>query len=263
MGAGLGVRLVRPLLVVLFGLIVIVSSPVAAQTGGGQSPGTVGGCVSSPAACLGAPVSLPVGGSAGSTTPDDGCRTGRIVTPDAGGQSDRLPYCPDVDGDGVADEPAPPPPPPSHGEVVAAVCPSPSSPVIGASPDSFGVTGIETWLWDADDPQSTTISGSIRGYAVTCTTAPTAWTFDTGDPHAARWGHARTYTTDRAGSDDAGTDVRHMWEVDGTYTLTLDVRWSRTTTLDGAPLGADQTTTSATRTYQVHEVRPVPTTAPD
>ncbi|HUG83544.1 MAG TPA: hypothetical protein VMM13_03220, partial [Euzebya sp.] len=74
-------------------------------------------------------------GSAGSTSPPQpGCISGRIVTPEAGGQSDGFPHCPDTDGDGIADTPAVP----THAEVVAAICPSPPPAMVGHNPREYG-----------------------------------------------------------------------------------------------------------------------------
>jgi hypothetical protein len=220
--------------------------------GGGGSVDVEGPCRTAPAACLGALTPLPVAGSAGSTQPDAGCRTGRIVTPDAGGQSDALPWCPDTDGDGVADPPAPPP---SHAEITAALCPAPPAPAIGTNPHAHSITGLATWLWDDSDPAASTTHGSIRGHPVSCTLTPSRWTFDTGDPHAARYGHPTRHTATAPGEESETTPTQHTYEVTGTYTIALTVTWDRTTTA-----GADRPTATTSRDHQVKQVRTGATT---
>ncbi len=234
--------------------LALASTDAIAQGGRGEEE-TVG-CQASPAACLGAGTPLPLPGVDGSTSPFPGCRVGRILDAETG-QSDAVPFCPDVDGDGVADAPAPP----TAAEVVA-ICPPLPAPQIGHNPHQYGITGMETWLWDASAPIAQTTTGTIRSYAVSCTLTPTTWTFDTGDPHAARYGHARTYTSTSPGTEAETTEVRHLWEVTGTYTLTLTTTWERTTAVGGTPTSRTALTRTATTDLPVRQVRPVPTTGP-
>jgi hypothetical protein len=218
--------------------------------------------LSAPAVCVGASTPLPgqsvagTAGATGGTAP--GCIGRAVTTQGAGGvQSDSTPWCTrDTDGDGVTDtgpggaDAAAPPPPPTHAEIVASVCPAPPQPAVGVSPREFGVTGVDTWFWDASAPSARSAAGSIRGYAVRCTVTPTLWVLDTGDPHAERHGRPRTGTSDQPGRDDAATPLHHLFEVTGTYRLSLQVTWQRVTTA-----GADAITTSAARDYVVRQVR--------
>ncbi|HUG85367.1 MAG TPA: hypothetical protein VMM13_12420 [Euzebya sp.] len=228
-------------------LVMLISARAVAQDESiGEGEDENSACFISPAACLGAGTPLPVAGSAGSTSPPQpGCISGRIVTPEAGGQSDGFPYCPDTDGDGIADTPAVP----THAEVVAAICPSPPPAVVGHNPREYGITGLHTWLWSAGDTTSRSASGTIRTYPVTCTLTATSFHFDTGDPHAQRYGHPRSYTSDQPGGEHEDTPVQHFWEVKGTFTLTHTVTWSRT-----SDVGADTTTTTTATDYPVKEV---------
>lgn len=220
--------------------------------GAGDATGGIEtGCTLTPAACLGAGTPLPVSGSAGSTQPGLGCLTGRIVTPDAGGQSDSLPWCPDLTGDGIADLPAPP----THGEIVAEVCPTPPAAVLGVNPRDFGITGIHTWLWADGDTAARAASGTIRFHPVTCTLTPSRFDFDTADVHAHRFGHQRRYTATGPGHEGEDTEVQHLWEVTGVYPISLTITWARATTA-----GVDRVTTTTTRDYQVNEVRTATTT---
>lgn len=264
---------------VLLLLSVPSASAQPADIGSGEQENE--GCVLSPAECLGATNPLPVAGSAGSTNPRPGCQTGRVVTPDAGAQSDAMPFCPDgnsagngatgspttgqagtaggqddLQDDGKA-PPPPPPPPPTHPEIVATVCPPSPSPVIGHSPHQYGITGLETWLW-SDGLHTAGAAGVIRGYPVDCTLTAIQFTFDTGDDHAERYGHQRVYTSANPGTEDETTDVRHMWEVKGTYQLALTITWSRTSNY-----GGDTTTSTTTKSHPVKEIVIGMTTAPN
>lgn len=259
----------RRLLIVLAFLMVCSSANAVGQpnpppTGGGSSDGQApdgqGTCTAAPAACQGAPLPVPgqaAPGTVGAVAGQQAGCIGRILTTEGSNasasqqQSDSVPYCQvDSDGDGVTD--SVPPPPPTHPEIVALLCADATIPAarIGHNPRDYGITGFHTWLWDATQPAPATTSGTIRGYAVSCTLTPTTWTFDIGDPHAERYGHDRTHTASEPGSEDESTPVQHFWEVKGTYTLTLDVTWQRTTTA-----GADEPTRSATIDHQVKEVR--------
>ncbi|MEE8599846.1 hypothetical protein [Euzebya tangerina] len=175
-------------------------------------------------------------------------------------QSDSLPFCPDADGDGISDLPAgfivagtgvAIPRPPDHDEIVQRICPDVPDPEIGHNPHQWGVTGVETWLWDATDPQPRS-SGpglDIRGYPVSCVLTPQTWTFDVGEPTAEQYGHQRQYTVREAGSESETTPVRHMWSTKGTYDVTLDVTWYRDTNY-----GDDWPVTETTRAYEVREI---------
>lgn len=216
-------------------------------------------CTDAPAACTGASLPVPgqaaVGTSGATGGARDGC-IGRILTTEGSTasasqeQSDSVPYCQvDSDGDGVTD--SVPPPPPTHPEIVALLCADATVPAprIGHNPREYGITGLHTWLWDQTQPSAVTTSGRIRGYPVSCVLTPTGWLFDTGDPHAERYGHQRSYRATVPGEESESTPVQHFWEVKDTYTLSLAVTWHRTTTA-----GSDQTSRTTTTDYQVKEV---------
>ncbi|HUG86535.1 MAG TPA: hypothetical protein VMM13_18350 [Euzebya sp.] len=147
----------------------------------------------------------------------DGVCIQRTATPTEGEEgpttvSDSVPYCShDSDGDGVADAL----PPPTHPEIVQVVCPSVPAPRVGHNPREYGITGLHTWLWDATQPSALSAAGVIRGYPVTCTLSPSRWVFDTGDPHAQRYGHQRVYAAGSPGTESEDTEVQHFWEVKG------------------------------------------------
>lgn len=236
-------------LLALLALALLAAVPSPAEPGGGGSVGVEDGCRDTPAVCLGAGTALPVEGSAGSTLPNPGCVSGRIVTPEAGGQSDGLPFCPDVVIDAEGNAIAVAPPPPTHAEVVAQVCPAVPPAVVGHNPREFGITGFHTWLWSAGDTGSRSASGVIRSYPVTCSVTATRFDFDTGDGHAQRYGHARSYRSVEPGGEHEGTPVQHFWEVKGSYTLSHTVTWARVSSV-----GADAVTRSTEVGYPVKEI---------
>ncbi len=214
---------------------------------GGASAGGAGTCTDSPLECSG--VNTPLNGSdtVGVVGGVAGCQGGRIVDIETD-HSDAIPYCPDNDGDGIADLP------PTHGEIVANVCPAAPPPALRTSPTDTGITGLDTWYWSAG-PHTTSASGSIRGYPVNCTLTAAQFTLDTGDTHAAEFGHPRTHTSTTPGHDGPDTDLTHLYERTGTYTLRLTITWTRATSA-----GTDQTTSTTTRTYPVAEVITTATT---
>ena len=212
--------------------------------GGGGSDDVQVGCQGTAASCAG--LSTPIGDGSDPTLGGVGggpyCDIGRIGDVDAPGQagpgqSDAIPICPDTDGDGQPDPPAPP----THPEIVAVVCPAPPPATLGRDPAGEGVTGLETYLW-ASPASSISASGSIRGYPVTCTLTPTSWTFTTGD--------GATYTTQQHGAPHPGHAATHIYETVGDYTLGLTVTWTRTTSA-----GADDFTQTHTEPYHVYEIR--------
>ena len=233
--------------------ILLASLPLAqvsvlaqSQSGGGVLGGGEG-CQASALECHG--VGEPLNGSdtIGVVGGAPGCQGGRIVDVPAE-QSDAIPYCPDNDGDGIADLP------PTHGEIVTSVCPAAPPPTLRTSPTDTGITGLDTWYWSAG-PHTTSASGSIRGYPVNCTLTAAQFTLDTGDTHAAEFGHPRTHTSTTPGHDSPDTDITHLYERTGTYTLRLTITWTRATSA-----GTDQTTSTTTRTYPVAEVITTATT---
>lgn len=236
--------------------LVVVGGPSSAQEdlrppggGGGADVGQGVACTASPLDCYGVLDALPGSSTLGVVGNAEGCAGGRIV--DAGAQqSDAIPYCPDVDGDGIAD------PPPTHGQIVAALCPSAPAPILATSPPDEGYTGLETWFWSTGTHQVTE-TGTVGGYAVSCRLEAVEFAVDTGDVHAEEFGHPRHYTSMSPGHDGADTEITHLYERVDTYTQTLSITWSRRT-----QMGADRTTSSTSRDYTVLEIRAVATTGP-
>ncbi len=239
----------RPAAVSLIATLLLGAVDAGDPTGGGGHGGDNGGnaCVLGPLACVGVLDALPGSATLGVVGNAEGCAGGRIV--DAGAeQSDAIPYCPDVDGDGVAD------PPPTHGQIVAALCPTAPEPVLATSPPEEGYTGLETWFWSAG-PHQVTETGTVAGYRVSCQLEAVEFAVDTGDVHAQEFGHPRHYTSTAPGHDGADTDITHLYERVDTYTQTLAITWARRT-----HAGADRITSSSTRDYPVLEIRAVATT---
>ena len=235
----------------LLALVLLGAVNIPDPSGGGGHGGSDGGnaCVLGPLACVGVLDALPGSSTLGVVGNAEGCAGGRIV--DAGAeQSDAIPYCPDVDGDGIAD------PPPTHGQIVAALCPSVPAPALATSPPDEGYTGLETWFWSTGTHQVTE-TGTVGGYAVSCRLEAVEFAVDTGDVHADEFGHPRHYTSTSPGHDGADTEITHLYERVDTYTQTLSITWSRRT-----QMGADRTTSSTTRDYPVLEIRAVATTGP-
>lgn len=161
-----------------------------------------------------------------------------------------------IDCEPGQDAAPPPPPPPTHGEIVSQICPPPPEPTLGLSPSARGYTGTETWMW-SQGPHSAGNTGTIRGYAASCTLTASRFTFEVADPYAETYGHPSTYTSTEPGHRGETTDARHFWEVTGSYPLSLTITWARSTSA-----GSDTITSTATTDYDVAEIRPAPTTSP-
>jgi hypothetical protein len=140
--------------------------------------------------------------------------------------------------------PAPAPPPlPTIEEVWRAA--NLPVPTIHLDPPERGITGLATII-DIANAQPVHIRATIRGYAITGIATPSGYTIqiDGGTPT----------TTTRA---------RHTFEYKGKHTITVGVIWHGVDTLTGADLTAAVTanigdaTITATRTYQVDEIRSV------
>lgn len=134
----------------------------------------------------------------------------------------------------------PPPPPPTLDEALAQ-CSGLPSPVLRRNPDQEGVTGMETWLW-ADPQDVVRRTGTVRGYAVSCTATPEAWTWRTGD--------GPSFTRSGPGSAPPNQAVTYTYRRKGTYTQELSLRWRVETSA-----GNGSATTQTSRAYRVVEVR--------
>lgn len=122
-------------------------------------------------------------------------------------------------------------PPPRAVDVRDAVSRRLPTPVLAANPYPEGLTGLETYLWYADDGASQlepvdTGDGTTRpGLRVTATAGPyeitaTAWITQF------RWstGDGATYTSTHAGSEDDPA-ASHMYETKGDYTVVTETVW--------------------------------------
>lgn len=153
------------------------------------------------------------------------------------------------EGDGPPAAPPPPPEPPTFEEIVAST-PVPA-PEIAADPSGRGLTGLESWFWAAD-PGTVTASASLRGWTVSGSLSIGAWVWETGD--------GGRYETDGPGTAEAPA-VRHIYEVKGTWPVSLEVSWSGSYTVSGYgaffTLGGLSVEGSDTLDYDVIEVRGV------
>ena len=136
--------------------------------------------------------------------------------------------------------------PPTIEEVLdAALVPEPA---IRVSPNTDGITGMDTWFW-ADDPGEVNAGVELQGWTTSGTLSAESWTWDTGD--------GGSYDSSGPGSEDDPA-ATHVYETKGTYTVTATIEWAGTVTITG--YGVSYTvdvldaTTSSDFPYDVDEV---------
>ena len=191
-------------------------------------------------------------------------QTGEVVSTRSGCTTSATP-APNAPGTGTTTAPEPPPTP---AEIWART--PIATPTFGVNPDQ-GLTGLATWLWDPNGGAAVSATVQLRGYTARATATPVRWEWTMGgrpgDTESRRNPPYRVVSTQpgRAwapggrGGPPAGT---YMYETKGDYTLTLTVTWTGSYAYTD-PAGGVQsvdlgtTTRTATRSYQVAEVRPV------
>lgn len=191
-------------------------------------------------------------------------QTGEVVSTRSGCATSATP-APNAPGSGTTTAPQPPPTP---AEIWART--PIATPTFGVNPD-IGLTGLRTWLWDPNGGAAVNATVQLRGYTAQATATPVRWEWTMGgrpgDTESRQNPPYRVVSTQpgRAwapggrGGPPAGT---YVYETRGDYTLTLTVTWTGSYTYTD-PAGAVQnvdlgtTTRTATRSYQVAEVRPV------
>jgi hypothetical protein len=155
--------------------------------------------------------------------------------------------CPDPTVHALGDFPPVPPPPTAVWEQV----PLPA-PEVKVNPGPAGLTGLETYFW-YDQPTTANLQLNLDGFTVTVNARMVRLRWRTGD------GAELTSTVP---GDPSHPAAKHVYEAKGTYTVTLDVRWSGTYSVAGpgfdpitVPLG--ERTFSGQATYAVAEIRGV------
>ena len=191
-------------------------------------------------------------------------QTGEVVSTRSGCATSATP-APNAPGTGTTTAPEPPPTP---AEIWART--PIATPTFGVNPDQ-GLTGLATWLWDPNGGAAVNATVQLRGYTARATATPVRWEWTMGgrpgDTESRQNPPYRVVSTQpgRAwapggrGGPPAGT---YIYETKGDYTLTMTVTWTGSYTYTD-PAGGVQsvdlgtTTRTATRSYQVAEVRPV------
>ncbi len=159
-------------------------------------------------------------------------------------------------------------PPPTPAEIWART--PIATPTFGVNPDQ-GLTGLATWLWDPNGGAAVNATVQLRGYSAQASATPVRWEWTMGgrpgDTESRQNPPYRVVSTQpgRAwapGGRGGPPAATYMYETKGDYTLTLTVTWTGSYTYTD-PAGAVQsvdlgtTTRTATRNYQVAELRPV------
>lgn len=130
---------------------------------------------------------------------------------------------------------------------------------IGLNPKVHGLCGLETRYWYDGSTAMAPFTTTLNGYSVTASLHIVGfdWTFDDDGAHQS--------------SADAGSDehpsATHTYAVKGVKHVAVTITWAGSYTFQGPDgvlgTGMLQTTTGATRDYQVDEIQPVITNGPD
>lgn len=145
------------------------------------------------------------------------------------------------------------PPPPSPEEIArlaidraVALAPAPQ---LEVAPNRIGLTGLESYFWLADAPETITATAGVPGLTVVARAVPAQFVWDFGD--------GSDHVTNDPGSrwTGDGGGISHMYETKGRYGLSVDVVWEASYSVNGGtwtPIGFFST--SDARTYPVREM---------
>ncbi len=128
-----------------------------------------------------------------------------------------------------------------------------TTPQLALAPATRGLTGLASFFWLTEEPNSVAATAEVPGFTVTAEARPVqyVWTFGDGSSTTTSH-HGRPWTKRQRGN------IRHMYETKGRYDLTVEVvyeaRW-RSGTGTWQPLG--YFSTSATQPYRVQEMTAV------
>lgn len=145
------------------------------------------------------------------------------------------------------------PRPPSIVEIWRAI--AIPAPELHANPAGEGVTGLPTWLWSGG-PTERAVSVTLDGWTLTGTARLTGWSYDPGD------GTPPVTANAQGSGDPEHHAAEHLYEIKGTYELTVTANWEAELTLSGHgvtghPVDIGTARLTTTRTYPVVEVRAV------
>ena len=148
--------------------------------------------------------------------------------------------------------PAPTPPSPEELAQVAidrAVAAA-TIPELRLAPSAVGLTGLDSFVWLANRPESIEAVASVPGLTVIAQARPVQYVWDFGDGATAVTSHpGRPWSPQEPG------DIAHLYEVRGAYSVGVEVIWGARWQVTGGPwadLGFFSTSDS--RPYPVRQV---------
>jgi len=153
---------------------------------------------------------------------------------------------------GGPNPPVPPPPSPEElaqmaiDQAVAAA----TIPELRLAPSAVGLTGLDSFVWLANRPESIEAVASVPGLTVIAQARPVQYVWDFGDGATAVTSHpGRPWSPQQPG------DIAHLYEVRGAYAVGIEVIWSARWQVAGGPwVDLGFFSTSGSQPYAVRQV---------
>jgi hypothetical protein len=124
------------------------------------------------------------------------------------------------------------------------------APELKVTPETKGLTGLDSYFWIADPPEPITATASIPGLTVVAEARPVefVWSFGDGSDKVTH-DPGRPWTRARPGT------VSHLYETKGKYDISVEVIWeARWAVLGGSWTSLGYFSTSDEEPYEVQEM---------
>ena len=123
-------------------------------------------------------------------------------------------------------------------------------PELRLAPSAVGLTGLDSFVWLANRPESIEAVASVPGLTVIAQARPVQYVWDFGDGATAVTSHpGRPWSPHQPG------DIAHLYEVRGAYAVGIEVIWSARWQVAGGPwVDLGFFSTSGSQPYAVRQV---------
>jgi PKD domain len=156
----------------------------------------------------------------------------------------------DTDGGGGRNRPPPPSPEVLAASAVDRAIALAPTPELEISPGHTGLTGLDSYFWLADPPETITATAAVPGLTVVAEARPVEFVWDFGDGNDKVTHDAgRPWTRRRPGS------ISHLYETKGDYDVGVEVIWeARWAVAGGGWTSLGYFSNSDSRPYPVQEM---------